>query len=111
MKNNGSFENKLRTDLEKLPFITQKQIENWIELQTLINTTRDHLKLHPIQQTPQVKHRKKVNTVIFATTMFLTVATIPIYFMPVVPMAVFTVGVVILTKRKSSGGKVLIDKE
>jgi len=55
-----------------------------------------------VEQSPK---RKMVNTIIFGTTMVLTVATIPISFIPVIPMVIFTTGVVICAERKRSNGK------
>jgi len=55
-----------------------------------------------IYQTPK---RKMVNTIIFTSTMLLTVATMPISFIPVIPMVIFTTGVVICAERKRSNGK------
>ena len=55
-----------------------------------------------VEQSPK---RKMVNTIIFTSTMLLTVATMPFSVIPVVPMVIFTTGVVICAERKRSSGK------
>ena len=55
-----------------------------------------------IEQSPK---RKIVNTIIFTSTMLLTVATMPFSVIPVIPMVIFTTGAVICAERKRSSGK------
>tara|TARA_R110000751_G_scaffold271525_1_gene371752 strand:+ start:339 stop:611 length:273 start_codon:yes stop_codon:yes gene_type:complete len=54
---------------------------------------------------PQSKERKKVNTIIFFTTIILTTATIPFSMFPIIPFTVFSTGIIILSKRKNTIGK------
>jgi len=55
-----------------------------------------------VEQSPK---RKMVNTIIFTSTMLLTVASMPFSVIPVIPMVIFTTGVVICAERKRSSGK------